>query len=854
MKPLIHALLLVGLMLGSPCVQAFDQFETPDTKPGNDLTLSSEETLNMREERLRWWREARFGMFIHWGVYASLAGKWNGEEVEGYAEHIQRICKISRHRYLEEVVKPFNPTLFDADEWVRIAKETGMGYIVITAMHHDGVAMFDSKDDDYNVVSTSRFGRDPLRELKDACDRHGIKLGVYYSHAVDWSLSGDPRFPEPWGPERRKACVEKKVLPQVRQLLEDYQPALFWGDTPHHNPEELNELIFDVIRRADPDIIINGRLVRSFPGDYITTPDRPAEFRRMDGEGEQDWEAIPTTNESYGYHQYDDSHKPPSHFIRLLVKAAARGGNLLLNIGPRGDGTFAPEDMHILRSIREWWQINGESIRGTKRTPLPPQSWGESTYKDDTLYLQVFEWPNGGKLRVGGLRSDPVSVRILGSEQASLAFKRISENTLEISVPSKPVRSVFPVLALRFKDSIETVPVCLLDPEEPTRLSVFDATISGETLTYGNGQKKRWGNRRGDCLLEWSNADDSVEWNLYAIEPAVYEVRAVYHGNSNANTMAITLGNQKLVATVEPGEDQDVALGVFEVEPGRHVVSWEADGGIHDKLVRPCALVFTPQLQNPYSESIKPSVYQKWIEHVRASDSEKQVWLRTLEDQLGGFYFPHYLNNDLFHPKKPYAEDEDCWAYVKDDPSLPRVLIVGDSISRAYTAPIRKALTGKANVHRAPANCGPTSKFLEKGEGWLNQNGSDQWDVIIVNFGIHDDKNISGYESRLREVIARLKQTGAKKIFWVRTTPWGKSASIFEGQEGDESAIINPVSDRVAKEEKLEIIDAHTFMAPRIKMELSRKDFTHWKPEATDALGRFIALALESVLGQQESR
>ncbi len=807
-----------------------------------------EEPEEPEDERLRWWREARFGMFIHWGVYASLAGEWEGEKVDGYAEHIQRLCKIPRHRYLEEVVKPFNPTSFDADEWVRIAKETGMGYIVITAMHHDGVAMFDSKVDDYNVVAASRFGRDPLRELKDACDRHGIKLGVYYSHAIDWSLSGDPRYPEPWGPERRRACVEKKVLPQVRELVQRYQPALFWGDTPHHNPEELNRQILNTVRRADPAIIINGRVSKSFPGDYMTTADRPAEFRRMDGEGEQDWEAIPTTNESYGYHRHDDSHKPPAHFIRLLVNAAARGGNLLLNIGPRGDGAFAPEDVQILQSIGQWWEVNGESIRGTERAPLPPQSWGESTRKGNTVYLQVFDWPEDGKLRVGGLKSDPATIRILGAEQARVVSKRLDANTVEFAVPAQPVSTVATVLALEFKEDFQTLETRLLDPDAPTRFSAFDGIIQGETLTFGNGQKKRWGNRRGDCLVEWSNAGDSVEWSFYTIEPAVYEVTAVYHGNTNANTMAIMLDDQKLVATVEPGEDRNVVLGTFEVQPGTHAVSWEADGAVNGKLVRPCALVFTPQMQNKFPDVIKPSVYRQWVELVKASDPEKQVWLRTLEDQLGSFYFPHYLNDDLFNPSKPYSADEDCWAYVKDDPSLPRVLIVGDSISRAYTAPLRKALKGKANVHRAPANCGPTSKFLEKGEGWLRQNGSDRWDFIVVNFGIHDGKNPAGYEGRLRKVIARLKQTGAREIYWVRTTPWGKDASVFEGEAGDASKITNPISDRVAKEEGLVVIDAHAVMAPMVGTDLSRKDFTHWTPEATDALGGFIAAAVEAVL------
>jgi hypothetical protein len=848
------ALLLLGAVsAGTETVQA----GITAAAPGPGIRVMGEEPAEMREARLRWWREARFGMFIHWGVYASLAGEWEGEKVDGYAEHIQRICKIPRDRYLEEVVKPFNPAAFDADEWVRMAKETGMGYIVITAMHHDGVAMFDSKADDYNVTASSRFGRDPLRELKDACDRQGIKLGVYYSHAVDWSLSGDPRYPEPWGPERRKACVEKKVMPQVLELLHGYQPALFWGDTPHHNPEELNRQVFNTIRRADPGIIINGRLTKSFPGDYLTTADRPAEFRRMDGEGEQDWEAIPTTNESYGYHRYDDSHKPPDHFIRLLVKAAARGGNLLLNIGPRGDGTFAPEDVFILQSIGRWWKINGESIRGTERTPLPPQSWGESTLKGNTVYLQVFDWPKDGMLRVGGLKSDPDAIRILGADRIEVAPRRLDTDTLELTVPDRPVSEVATVVALTFNEEVRTSEVRYLDPVISTRLSVFDGRIRGDVLEYGNGQKKRWGNRRGDCLVEWSNAADSVAWSLYANRPGLYEVKAVYHGNEDGNVMAVQLGEDRLEAGVEPGEDREAMLGTVSIEPGHHAVEWKAAGEINGKLVRPCALVFKPctpdraagtQLHNRFPNAIKPSVYQQWVEYVKASDPEKRIWLHTLEDQLGSFYFPHYLNGDLFNLSKPYRAEADCWAYVKDDPSLPRVLIVGDSISRAYTVPVRQALEGMANVHRAPANCGPTAKFLENSEVWLRQNGSDRWDFIVVNFGIHDGKNPAGYEGRLRRVIDRLRQTGAREIFWVRTTPWGRNASVFEGAEGDASFITNPVSDRLAEKEGLTVIDAHAVMEPMIATDLSRKDFTHWTEEAYTVLGNCIAAAVEPSL------
>lgn len=254
-------------------------------------------------------------------------------------------------------------------------------------------------------------------------------------------------------------------------------------------------------------------------------------------------------------------------------------------------------------------------------------------------------------------------------------------------------------------------------------------------------------------------------------------------------------------------------------------------------------------LQNKFADKIPAETYQRWIDYVNASEPEKQMWLRTLEENLGGYYFPVLLNQTLFGPR-PYNEAGDAWAYVKDDPALPRVIIIGDSISRAYTARVRRDLAGKANVHRAPANCGPTGSFIKSGEIWLNQNGSNQWDYVIVNFGIHDGKQPEGYEERLRKVITRLKQTHAKEIFWVRTTPWGKDGTVFEGAAGDASQITNPVSDRVAMDEGLTVIDAHAIMQPLVATDLNKKDFTHWTGEANNKLGRFIAQSVEPRLAK----
>ena len=244
------------------------------------------------------------------------------------------------------------------------------------------------------------------------------------------------------------------------------------------------------------------------------------------------------------------------------------------------------------------------------------------------------------------------------------------------------------------------------------------------------------------------------------------------------------------------------------------------------------------RLQERFGGKVKPEMYQKWQQHMQSRAPAEQDWLRTLESQLGNFYFPAYLDT-LFDPK--YDPEGDAWAYVKDEPKLPRVLIIGDSISRAYTATVRKALKGIANVHRAPANCGPTEKFLRDGEVWLNQNGRNQWDVVIVNFGIHDAKNPTSYEANLRKVLARLKKSEAR-IFWVRTTPWGKDATVFATDTPrDASELTNPLSDRVVKEFGVDVIDAHALMLPMVPAHLNRKDFTHWDAPAYEKLGTTVA-------------
>lgn len=531
--------LLGGPTAGTVSGQTFD-IPSPDA-PELDWWRNS---ISHRDERLGWWREARFGMFVHWGVYSTLGNEYRGRKGGGYAEHIQRILKIPVSEYRREVAGKFNPVRFNADEWIRTAKEAGMAYFIITAKHHDGFAMWPSKVNTYNISQATPFKRDPMAELRDACRKHGLRFGFYYSHAFDWGERDAPGndwdYQNPGGdkliggrnwwetkpaflPQARK-YVDEKSIPQLLELIKNYDPDILWFDTPHKLPPSENLRILKAVRQASPRVVINGRLVRGM-GDYASTADRPAEFAPHEG----DWEGIPTTNESYGWNKFDKSHKPAAHFIQLLAKAAARGGNLLMNIGPMGDGEFDPKDLAILKGIGAWWRTNGSSIRGTTRTPLPVQTWGESTRKGNLLYLHVFNWPTNGELVVAGLKSSVKSVRLLASDR-SLQFARVNPLDLRIAVPTTVPDPVDSVVLLECDGAIATDSQRLLQPEfGGETLRVFDAELHGKALKFGAGKT------RDAHVTGWSSTNDFIVWPVRINRPGTqYDVSAVYDADAES--------------------------------------------------------------------------------------------------------------------------------------------------------------------------------------------------------------------------------------------------------------------------------------------------------------------------------
>jgi alpha-L-fucosidase len=347
-----------------------------------------------REARLQWFREAKFGLFIHWGLYAIPAGEWRGKPVPGIGEWIMNRAQIPVREY-EALAAQFNPVKFDADAWARLAEDAGMKYMVITSKHHDGFALFDSKVSRYDVVDATPFKRDVLKELAAACRRRGIRLGFYYSQAQDWHEPNGAGNTWDFGPDEKKdfdLYLREKAEPQVRELLTGYGPvALVWFDTPRMMTPERAQRFTDTVRSLQPDTLIDGRLGAA--GDYVSTGDNVIPSR-VGGEA---WETPATINHTWGYRKDDHDWKSPGEVTFRLVDIVSKGGNYLLNVGPMADGAIPTPSQDVLRTVGRWLKANGEAVYGAGPTPFGDEL-GEATargtkdLRGNPLFLSRNEW------------------------------------------------------------------------------------------------------------------------------------------------------------------------------------------------------------------------------------------------------------------------------------------------------------------------------------------------------------------------------------------------------------------------------------------------------------------------------
>ena len=365
-------------------------------------------------DKMQWFREAKYGLFIHWGLYAIPGGTWKGEPSPHGTEWIMKNMKIPFAEY-KELAKQFNPVDFDPYFYVRRAKEWGMKYIVFTAKHHDGFAMYDTKVSDFSIMNTP-YGKDIVAQLAEACEKEGMMLCIYYSQMQDWEHPDGNGNTWDYDPKEQdfRRYFYGKALPQVKELLTNYgKVGMMWFDTPYDMPIELCRELADTVRACQPDCLINGRIGYGL-GDFREAADNAIPLLSMD----KCWESPMTLNDTWGYSHTDNNFKNVRAVIRNLVRIVGKGGNLVLNVGPDELGGIPERSDEILCEVGRWLEKNGESIYGTSNIPNFPYmiSWGDMTYdaKEAVLYLHVQNYPRFPyRILLTGLKTKAKSVELL---------------------------------------------------------------------------------------------------------------------------------------------------------------------------------------------------------------------------------------------------------------------------------------------------------------------------------------------------------------------------------------------------------------------------------------------------------
>ncbi len=411
-----------------------------------------------QDARLQWFREARFGLFIHWGVYAVPAGFWQGKPTS--AEWIMNRGKIPVADY-RAFAKDFTAAKYDPTAWAQLAADAGIKYVVITAKHHDGFVLYDSAFSDWNAVKASGAKRDLIAPLAAAVRAKGLKFGTYYSQSQDWvNLGGGKGNTPPWDDEQKLGSFDeylaKIALPQVRELLEKFHPDILWWDTEYAMTPERARPFFDLVT-SHPALIHNSRLGGGVLGDFRTSEQRiPASA--MLGRA---LEVNMTINNSWGYRSDDLNWKSAQQLIRNLSDITSKDGNYLLNVGPTAEGVIPAPEVERLLAIGRWLKVNGEAIYATRGSVYPkPLPWGRTTQKarpsgGTTLYLHVWEWPADGKILLPDIKQPAHSGRLLAGG-AAISTTMTPEGTV-VTLPGSAPDPDVSVVALEFDHPVEVL-------------------------------------------------------------------------------------------------------------------------------------------------------------------------------------------------------------------------------------------------------------------------------------------------------------------------------------------------------------------------------------------------------------
>jgi alpha-L-fucosidase len=498
------------------------------------------------EPDTQWFREAKFGIFIHWGLYSELGNEWRGKDYFGSGEWIMNRAKIPAADYAQ-VASRFDPTNFDAETWARLVKESGARYLVITAKHHEGFAMFDSRVSPFNIVDATPYHQDPMKALADACRGEGLKFGFYYSQFLDWHEpnGGGNTWDFPRDKKNYRSYYAQKSIPQIKELLSNYGPlGLIWFDMPGGLNREETLSFMGEVRKLQPDCLISSRVGNGL-GDFRDLGDSEMPSAPVGGP----WEALFTHNDSWGYVNGDSNFKTPRDILHLLASTAALGGNLILNVGPDGTGRIPEISRRYLREVGNWLAVNGESIYGTTHSPIPGQPWGVATLKTNRLYLHVFERPNDGVLFVPGFNATVKNAAFLVDGKTLKTEQQVDD--LKIFLPANLPDPRDTVVAVDFSgalpDKWQSTPPIISGQFDSFTVGAARAQATGQTVIKSLTSSRYFGNWKHDtCAVNMQKPADGAEFVLRFLEPGDYHMTLEYAcvANSKDREGVVQIGDQ----------------------------------------------------------------------------------------------------------------------------------------------------------------------------------------------------------------------------------------------------------------------------------------------------------------------